>query len=307
MDNSKSDQLKIGMGYATLAYIGWGFFPIYWKFLKHVPLMQILSHRVIWAFVFYTAVLFWKERKLSFFRPKTKGLSFFRPKTKGLSFNLGFASVLLMSNWLVYIYAVNSGQIVESSLGYFINPLVNILIGMIFLKETLNREQKIAGILAAIGVLIITVAQMKVPWIALYLALSFAGYGLIKKMNPVSGLKSNQFESALFVPVALVFLLLQPTDWMTNQNQDISLALLVGSGIVTGLPLIFFAEAAQRIPYYLLGFFQFLAPTLQFLSGVVIFKEEVTPLKFVGFIFIWVAGAVLVLRGALNGRHLIKK
>lgn len=293
MDSSKTDQLKVGMGYATLAYIGWGFFPIYWKFLKHVPLMQILSHRVIWAFVFYTAVLYWKEKKFSFFKPKTRGLSF----------NLGFASILLMSNWLVYIYAVNSGQIVESSLGYFINPLVNILIGVLFLKETLNREQKIAGILAAIGVLIITVAQMKIPWIALYLALSFAGYGLIKKMNPISGLKSNQFESALFVPLALVFLILQPTDWVTDQNQNVSLALLVGSGIVTGLPLIFFAEAAQRIPYYLLGFFQFLAPTLQFLSGVVIFKEEVTPLKFVGFIFIWVAGAVLVFRGALKARR----
>lgn len=289
---TKSDQMRSGMGYAALAYMGWGFFPIYWKFLKHVPLMQILSHRVIWAFVFYTLVIFWRERKISLFKPKDRGTTL----------NLSFASALLMSNWLVYIYAVNSGQIVESSLGYFINPLVNILIGVWFLKEKLSRYQTIATVLAGLGVLIIAIAQMKIPWIALYLAFSFAGYGLIKKMNPVSGLKSNQFESVLFVPMALVFLIIQPTEWLSSDNGMTTVLLLIGSGIVTGLPLIFFAEAAQRIPYYMMGFFQFLAPTLQFLSGVLIFKEEVTLLKLLGFICIWIAGSLLVLQGLMGRR-----
>lgn len=278
-------QHKLGMLYASLAYLGWGFFPIYWKFLKHVPLMQILSHRVLWAFVFYTAILLYRQRKFVFFKPKNK-------KT---IINLTVASVLLMGNWLVYIYAVNSNQIVESSLGYFINPLVNILIGVFFLKERLTRYQTVASVLAAIGVMIISLDQGHVPWIALFLAVSFSAYGLLKKLNPVSGLHSNQFESMIIVPVALLYLFSQPTSWVTNDNLLPSALFLIGSGVITGLPLIFFAEATQRIPYYLMGFFQFLAPTIQFLSGVLIFNEPLSLLKLKGFLFIWVAGALLIL------------
>jgi chloramphenicol-sensitive protein RarD len=277
-------QHKLGMIYATLAYISWGFFPIYWKFLKHVPLMQILSHRVLWAFVFYTLILIYKERKFIFFKPENK-------KT---FINLSLASVLLMGNWLVYIYAVNSNQIVESSLGYFINPLVNILIGVFFLKEKLSKYQIVASFLAAIGVLIISLDQGHIPYIALFLAVSFSFYGLLKKLNPVSGLKSNQFESMIIVPMALLFLFSQPVDWVTDANVTQSVLFLVGSGVVTGLPLIFFAEAAQRIPYYLMGFFQFLAPTIQFLSGVLIFSEPMSSLKLKGFLFIWLAGFLLI-------------
>lgn len=278
-------EAKAGMAYAALAYLGWGFFPIYWKFLKHVPLMQILSHRVIWAFVFYTAVLVWKERRLRLFRPPSRRAAW----------NLGFASVLLMANWLVYIYAVNSDQIVESSLGYFINPLVNILLGVLLLRERLTLPQTVASVLAGLGVLVITFDQGRIPWIALFLAFSFAFYGLIKKMNPAPGLKSNQFESVIIVPVALVFLLMQSHSWVTPANAVPSILLLIGSGVVTGLPLVLFAEAAQRIPYYLMGFFQFLAPSLQFLSGVLIFGEAVSPLKLGGFALIWLAGLLLVL------------
>lgn len=283
----------MGMIYATLAFVGWGFFPIYWKFLKHVPLLQILSHRVIWAFVFYSLILIYKERRISIFKPDNK--------KKILT--AAFASILLMSNWLVYIYAVNSNQIVESSLGYFINPLVNILIGVFFLKEKLSGFQISAFCFAALGVLIISLDQGRVPWIAVYLAISFSCYGLIKKYTEASGLKSNQFESLIIAPVALIYILTQSHAWLTPDNATVSVLFLVGSGLVTGLPLIFFAEATQKIPYYLMGFFQFIAPTMQFLSGILIFGEPLSILKLKGFLFIWLAGLILLLNSWWYYRH----
>lgn len=283
--HDQNKEFKAGITYAFLAYLGWGFFPIYWKFLKHVPLFQILSHRVIWAFVFYTVVLIYKRHRFVIFKPENR---------KDL-LKLVLASALLMSNWVVYIYAVNSNQIVESSLGYFINPLVNILIAVLFLKEKLSRNQIIATVLAFIGVIIITFDQGHIPTIALFLAVTFSIYGVLKKFMKISGLLSNQFESLIMVPVAGIFLLTQDHSWLTPDNQILSIVFLVGAGVVTGLPLIFFAEATKRIPYYLMGFFQFLAPSLQFLSGVVIFVEPLSSLKLKGFVFIWLAGALLIL------------
>lgn len=287
--NSKSIQNaqntpKAGIVYALIAYLGWGLFPIYWKFLKHIPLLQILSHRVLWAFVFYTIILIFKKRKISLFKPENKN-NFLR---------LGLASILLMGNWLVYIYAINSNQVVEGSLGYFINPLVNILIGVLFLKEKLTRYQVVATILATIGVLIISLDQGQIPWIALFLGITFSCYGFIKKLSPVTGLESNQFESLLIAPAALLYLMTQDLGWMTPENSVMSILLLVGSGLITGVPLIFFAEATKRVPYYLMGFYQFLSPTMQFLTGVLIFSEPLSGLKLKGFIFIWLAGILLV-------------
>jgi len=290
--------LRAGYIYATLAYLGWGFFPIYWKFLKHIPSLEILCHRVIWAFVFYSVVIAVKDKMWQPFWPHTARL------TKALL----LASALLMANWFVYIYAVNSNQIVESSLGYFINPLVNIAIGVIVLKERLSILQKIATLSATVGVLIISFDQGRLPWIALFLAFSFSFYGLIKKLNPVSGVHSSQFESLAMIPVALGLLYFQPLMIGTHpfpwQNGfDLSTALLlIGCGAITGFPLIFFAEAAQRMPFYLLGFFQFLAPTLQFFSGVVLFGEPLSDLKLKGFIFIWVAGILILMNNWLMGR-----
>lgn len=280
-----NNQIKVGMLYAFLAYLGWGFFPIYWKFLKHVPLVELLSQRVIWAFIFYTIVLLLINRKITLFIPTS---------AKHLVM-LSIASILLMGNWLVYIYSVNSNQIVESSLGYFINPLANILIGVFFLKEHLRSYQIFATILAGIGVGVIWYDQKHMPTIALFLAITFSCYGVIKKKIPTSGLFSNQFESLLMLPVALLFLVIQPSFlWVSENNSLNTWLLLIGTGIITGLPLIFFSEAAQRIPYYLMGFFQFLAPTLQFLSGVVIFDEPLSNIKLIGFIFIWSAIFILM-------------
>jgi chloramphenicol-sensitive protein RarD len=273
------------MIYALLAYLCWGFFPIYWKFLKHVPLVEILSHRVIWAFVFYCVLLAFRHKKLTFYRPENKK-SFWI---------LTIASILLMSNWLMYIYAVNSNQIVAGSLGYFINPLFNILLGVVVLKEKLNRDQITAVAFATIGVAIITYDLGQLPWISLYLASTFCIYGYLKKISAATGEESNQFESFLFVPLSLLVLMTPGilnmdfnVDFSHIQNYDIpTWMFFIGSGLVTGLPLIFFAEATKRIPYYLMGFFQFLAPTLQFLTGVFIFGEVLTSLQLIGFSFIW--------------------
>lgn len=285
MKSVNSDEiLNRGMLYAFIAYLGWGFFPIYWKLLKHVPYVQILSHRVVWSFVFYSIVLMFIEKKFYFYKPVN--LKIFK--------YLFLASCLLMSNWLVYIYAVNSNQIIESSLGYFINPLVNILLGVFLLKEKLKNFQKVASVLALIGVSIITLDQGKIPWIALFLAGSFSLYGLIKKTISVDSLKSNQFESFIMLPLGVFFIFKEQAVWMTPDNTIVSLSLLVGSGLVTGLPLIFFSSAAQKIPYYLMGFFQFIAPSLQFLSGVLLFDESISQIKLIGFVFIWGAGILLL-------------
>lgn len=291
-ESGPSTTVKSGTLYAVLAYLGWGFFPIYWKLLKHIPYLEILCHRVVWSFAFYSAVLFYKKRK--FFVYKPPGFVLTR--------NLVLGSVLLMMNWLMYIYAVNSNQIVESSLGYFINPLVNIALGVFFLNERLTTYQKVATIMAVTGVGIITFAQGQIPWIAMFLAVSFSLYGLIKKINLVTSLNSNQFESLVMLPFALIFLFSQSPQWIHAENINLSVLLLVGSGVVTGLPLIFFALAAQKVPYYVMGFFQFLAPSIQFLTGVLIFNEPISSLQLKGFIFIWAAGLLLIIQGWWNSK-----
>lgn len=296
--SARASILRTGYIYATLAYLGWGFFPIYWKFLQHVPSLEILCHRVMWSFVFYTVILMIKDKTWKIFWPKSRRL--FWP--------LMGAAILIMGNWFVYIYAVNSNQIVESSLGYFINPLVNIALGVVLLKEKLSRLQKVATACAAVGVLVISWDQGRLPWIALFLAFTFAFYGLIKKLNPVPGLHSSQFESFVMFPVALGLLALMPRTlgiapypFADDQSWSTGL-LLIGGGAITGLPLIFFAEAAQRMPFYLLGFFQFLAPTFQFLSGVILFHEPLSTNKLWGFVFIWIAGILILLNNWLSNR-----
>lgn len=293
-----SSETKKGYIYATLSYLGWGFFPIYWKLLLGVPAVEILSHRIIWGFVFYLTVLAYKQRKLSLFVPQEK-------REKRL---LQAAAVVIMANWFVYVYAVNSGQIVESSLGYFINPLVNIVVGVLFLGERLQTLQKGAALLAAFGVAVITYDKGRLPWIALFLALSFSLYGLLKKNVKTSGEKSNLYETTVLIPLALGFQIY----WIYFQHSPVvlnslnvawgPLLLLAGGGIITGLPLIFFAEAAKRIPFYMLGFFQFVAPSLQFLSGVVLFGEPLTATTFCGFVFIWCAGALLIANNVFKKR-----
>lgn len=295
-DKHIDPNFKQGVTYAFLAYFFWGFFPIYWKLLKHVPVLEILSHRVLWAFVFYTLVMSIKNKKIIFIKS-------FNKKDAVI---LLAASFILMANWLLYIYAVNSGQVIESSLGYFITPLANILLGVLFFKEKLSKNQFISTLLATAGVLIITFDQGQLPWIALSLAFTFSIYGSIKKISKASGAESNQFESFIFVIPALLYILSHRPEWLGSENTVSTILFLIGAGVVTGFPLMLFAEAAKRIPYYMMGFFQFIAPTLQFLSGYILFNEPLSPTKLKGFIFIWAAILYLIATSYLAKRKQIK-
>jgi chloramphenicol-sensitive protein RarD len=271
-----------GIIYAILAYGLWGFLPIYWKTIQEVPAPQILSHRIIWSFIFLVVIISLRKDWQAF-------SSAIRSRKTFIIF--GLAAVLIGVNWLTYIWAVNAGFIVETSLGYFINPLINVLFGVIFLKEKLRPLQWVPIGLAFVGVLYLTLNYGALPWIALLLASTFALYGLIKKTAPLNSLHGVSLETGLLFLPALLFLLLTEgqgngslghTGWFTG-------VLLVFTGVVTALPLLLFANAARRINLSTLGFLQYLAPTLQFLIGVVLYGEPLTTTRLIGFIIIWIA------------------
>lgn len=276
------------------AYFIWGFFPIYFKLLQAVPAIQIVAHRLTWSLVFMiivvTLVKEWAGVKA--------GL---RPRTLLITL---LASILLTLNWLVYIWGVNSGYILEASLGYFINPLVNVLLGVVFLRERLPVSKWIAVGVATVGVLYLTVSYGKLPWISLALAVSFGLYGFIKKLSPLNSLHSLTLETALlFLPMLgyLVFLEGQGTGAFGHLplTSNILLAL---TGIITAVPLLLFSYAARNIPLSTLGLIQYITPTMQFFIGVWIYGEEFTHVRLIGFSIIWVALAIFSISGVFQLR-----
>ena len=279
-----NEEVFKGNLFAIAAYTIWGFFPIYWKLLQSIPSLEVMMHRILWSFLFYYLVNLIFKKRISLL-----------PNVDFKVFALLFAaSLLLMTNWFLYIYAVNSNQIVESSLGYFINPLFNVLMGIFILKENLSRMKLISVLLAAVGVSVIAFSDFKIPWIALTLAVTFSFYGLIKKKCRIDASDSNQIESLIFVLPSLGYLFLYGTKLEHLVNQPILCVYLIISGIITGVPLLFFTGAAKRIPYYQMGFYQFISPTLQFLCGVILFNEPVSYLKLSGFVFIWLSSMLLI-------------
>ncbi|HRO67282.1 MAG TPA: EamA family transporter RarD [Pseudobdellovibrionaceae bacterium] len=264
-----------GARYAILAYSAWGLFPLYWKLLYDVPALTVLLHRIFWCILFYSGLRVYGSGKNAFrFRLSAKEWP-----------GVFAAAIFIGTNWLLYIWAVNAGHIVETSLGYFINPLINILLGIVFFKEKLLRHQKVAVLLALIGVSVLTWEAGRIPWIALSLAMTFSLYGFLRKRIDVGSIEGGQLESLLILVPVFAAALFLGKPLVPDRNVD--WIFLIASGVVTGLPLIWFVEAAKRLPYYLLGFFQYLAPTLQFFTGVVIFHEPLSSWKFVGFAFIW--------------------
>jgi len=284
-----------GIGYAIGAYVSWGLLPVYWKFLHHVPAVQLLSHRILWSFLALVIVIVlryqWRSFRASAFTPQI------------LRFYL-LAAVLICINWLTYVWAVNAGHIVETSLGYFINPLFNVLIGVIFLGEHLRPRQWIPLGLAAIGVLYLTVAYGSLPWIALTLAFSFACYGLVKKIAPLGSLFGLTLETGILLLPACSFLLYSDITFSGAflHTGMISDTLLIGAGVVTTIPLLMFASAAQRIPLSLVGILQYIAPTLQFLIGVLIYKESFTYNQSIGYGIVWIALLLFAVDGYLSHR-----
>ncbi|OIK16912.1 transporter [Bacillus sp. MUM 116] len=282
----KKSEIKMGAFHAGLSYFLWGLLPIYWKLIDQVNAMEILANRIFWSFIFMVLVLL-LTRKWGLFVQTLKG---FRQNKKQF-FALAIASLLISINWLVYIWAVNSGHMLEASLGYYINPLVSVLLGMIVLKEKLTIPQYISFGLAAIGVLIISISHGKIPWIALTLALSFGLYGLAKKLINVESSVGLTLETLVVSPIAIVymcFLFVNGTNSFLSANTETDL-LLIGAGAATAVPLLYFAKGAQKIPLSLLGFLQYIAPTLTLILGIFVYNEHFSKVQLLSFIFIWSA------------------
>ena len=286
-----------GMWVAVGAYVLWGVMPLYWHLLKAVPSLQIVLHRIAWSALFVGAYLLWRD-----------GRGWLRRTLAGprLGWMLALSGVLIAFNWGLYIWAVNAGHVVETALGYFINPLLNVLIGVLFLRERLRPLQWLSVAVAAAGVLWLAVRYGQVPWIALALAASFGLYGVVRKLAHVDAVAGLGVESAyLFLPAIALLA------WTEAHGGGgfgagygaAASALLVLGGIVTALPLVGFAYAVRRIPLTTVGLLQYIAPTLQFLIGVLVFREPFDRERLVGFACIWLALAIFAADGLLRARR----
>ena len=271
-----------GVAAAFGAYVIWGFLPIYWHLLATVSPAEILANRIIWSFLL-----------LVVFLTLRKDWAWARPALQNKKTILSFvaASLLLSTNWFIYIWAVNAGHVIETSLGYFINPLVVIVFGVVFLHERMRPYQIAAVGLAACGVLYLTWMHGQIPWIAISLAVSFGLYGLLKKIGALNSLRGLTLETAVMSLPALAFLLFvesNGTAALGHQSPQVNL-MLVMSGLVTSLPLVLFGYGAQKIPLYMVGLAQYIAPTIQFFLGLFWFHEEFIPAQLPGYILVWIA------------------
>ncbi|MCB0044152.1 MAG: EamA family transporter RarD [Caldilineaceae bacterium] len=285
-----------GILYGIGAYALWGFLPIYWKQLQNVSALEILGNRMVWSLVFCLLLLTLLQ-KWSWL-PGALG-------NRRTMLTIGSAAGLITINWGLYIWAVNSNFIVETSLGYFINPLVSVVIGVIVLHEALRPWQWLAIGVAALGVLYMTVTYGRPPWIALTLAFSFAFYGLLKKKARLPALEGLTLETAFMTPVALIYLV-----WLQIQGAAAfghagltTDFLLISAGAITAVPLLLFAVAAQSIPLSMVGILQYIAPTLQFLIGVFMYHEPFDRTHLIGFSLIWLALIIYTIENLNNRRR----
>ncbi|MCF7221470.1 EamA family transporter RarD [Marilutibacter chinensis] len=284
------------------AFVLWGLMPLFWRLLETVPSWQIVLHRIVWGALLVSAFLLW-QRGRGWLRAVLA-----QPRTAAL---LALSGVLIASNWGLYIWAVNAGHVVETSLGYYINPLLNVVLGVLVLHERLNRVQWVSVALAACGVAWLTLRFGQLPWIALGLALSFGVYGLLRKQVVVDSVAGLGVESLYLLLPAMALL-----GWAEFQGQSGFFAfgptpgwgwgidaLLVAGGALTALPLIGFAYAVRRVPLSVVGFLQYIAPTLQLLIGVLVFREPFDGERALGFAFIWAALLLFAGDGVLRARR----
>ena len=287
-----------GLVYAALAYVLWGLFPIYFHALARVDAFEIVMHRSLWSFVFVWAVLL-AMRRLQWVRGVVR-----QPRMLA---QFALSALLLSGNWTLYVWAVNHGNVVEASLGYFVTPLVNVLLGTWVLHERPRRLQWLAVAVAACGVLWLTATLGRPPWIALGLAITFGFYGLLRKTAPLGALEGLAVETGVIAPLALAFLA-----WMSAPHGGLqgmfagkdaaTVGWLLFAGPLTAIPLLLFASGARRIPLSVLGLLQYLSPTLQFLLGVSLFHEAFSADRLVGFALIWAALALYAGEGLLRNR-----
>ncbi|PZX25493.1 putative predicted permease rarD [Cupriavidus phytorum] len=289
--------MQLGILYALLAYLIWGLLPLYIKSLPGIAPMEILLHRMVWSLVFLGLILAWR-RQWAWLGQVARD--------RRLLLSFAASAALLCANWFLYIWAVSANRVVDASLGYFINPLFSVLLGVVFLHERLRRVQWLAIAVAAAGVAWLTVAAGQLPWIALGLAASFGGYGLLRKTGALGALEGLSLETLLLFPLAAAAL-----GWLFTTGQDSfthaapgTRWLLLLAGPVTAVPLLFFAAGARRIPLSLLGLLQYTGPTLQLLLGVWLWHEPFPAQKQVGYALIWLSLALYAAEGLwMNARQ----
>ena len=286
---------RAGLIYGLGAYLLWGVMPLYFKAIAHVSAMEIVAHRIVWSLVFLAALITigrrWAAIRTAF-------------GSRQVLLTLCASTLLIGINWLVFIYAVVSGHVLEGSLGYYLNPLVNVLLGVILLKEKLTRAQLFAAWLAGAGVAILAAGAGSGLWISLTLASSFALYGFLRKVVAVDALEGLAIETALLTPLALawiVWLAQSGTGDFGETGMTTNILLILG-GAVTAIPLLMFTAAARRLPYSTLGFLQYVAPSLQFLLAILVFGEPLTRSHLVCFAAIWTALAIFTFEGLRSAR-----
>jgi len=281
--NSANPRLGYLLGVA--AFTIWGFFPLYFKAIEHIPALEIALHRLIWSALLGLLVLAWWKHP--------GWLRQFREHPKRLLI-LAVSGALLTGNWLIYVWGVNNGHMLEISLGYYINPLVNVLLGMLFLRERLRNLQWLAVAFAALGVLLQVWQVGYLPWISLVLPITFAFYGLIRKQAPIAALPGLVVETWMLMPIALTWLALHPS--MVSRQPELwssmDILWLIAAGPITLLPMICFNTSARHLPYATIGFLQYLAPTLVMLLAVFMFGEPLSGSKLLSFICIWIGLAI---------------
>lgn len=282
--NIDGNSEKYGLFCGAMSYMLWGVLPIYWKVIDMVPAYEILAHRIVWSFVFVGSIVIFKGNL-------SKVKNIFNDK-KSLMF-ITLCSIFISFNWFLYIWSVTTGHILEASLGYYINPLMSVLLGAFVLKEKLSQYQYAALIISGIGVLLMIVIYGSFPWIPLVLATSFALYGLFKKMISIDSSLGLTIETMIMAPLAVAFIAYMQFNGRGAMGNSVSITvLLIFSGVVTAIPLLLFAEGTKTVKLSTMGFLQYLSPTISLVVGVFIFNEHFTKVNIIGFGFIWFALAV---------------
>ncbi len=294
--SSPPDQASAGIAYAVCAYLIWGLSPIYYKTLQAVPALEILMHRMVWSFAFLMPIVILMGRWQEFTSAVTN--------RRTLSILL-VTTILISSNWFVFIWAVNSGRILEASLGYYINPLINVLLGMVLLGERLRRPQVVAVCFAIVGVVYLTIEIGVLPWAALFLAVSFGFYGLIRKVAPVNALVGLTVETLLLsIPATayLVYLNVNGGGAFLQGNPRIDI-LLMCAALMTALPLLLFTTGARKIHFVTIGLLQYIAPSFSFLLAVFVYGEPFGRAQLLTFVLIWLALAIFTVDMAVHHRR----
>ncbi len=296
VNKEKEAGQKWGMAAGFMAYILWGILPFYWKAVGKVAPLSVLSYRVVWSFVFMLVILLIGGKWSQFMAEVKEVVSNHRRLLAIVA-----ASLLVTTNWFIFIFSVSSGKVIDASLGYYMNPLVNVVLATLFLKERLGRGELIACLLAALGVVLLAIQSGVVPWSSIAMAVTFSLYGLIKKVAAVSSMTGLTLETAIIAPFAFIYLVFLSSEGFMSFDLKLNL-LLVGAGIVTAIPLFLFAEATKNISYILVGFLQYIAPTLMLIAAVFQFNETFAVPQLLAFGLIWVgiliftASNILLLR-----------